>query len=86
MSERVDAEGGVIDCHRAPEEADDEARPAREQEGDQGQHSGRHKLVPVQPPQLRILGEIADFHEIDRVVLAGEGPAHMGEEEAGVSR
>ena len=70
----------MIDRHRAPEEADDEARPAGDQEGDHGQHDGRHQLVPMQPHQLRILGEIADLHEIDGVVLAGEDPAHMGEE------
>ena len=34
MGERVDAEGGVIDRDRAPEEADDQARPAADQEAE----------------------------------------------------
>ena len=38
----------------------------------------------MKPHQLRVLGEVAHLHEIDRVVLACEDPAHMRKEEAGV--
>ena len=86
MGERVDAEGRVIDQHGAPEEAHHQARPAADEKTDHAQHDGRHELVPVQPHQLGIAGEIGDLYEIGGVVPAGKDPAQMAVDEPGVAR
>ena len=68
----------VIDQHRAPEEADHQARPAADQEADQRQHDGGHELEAVQPEQLGIAGEILDLDEVGRVVPARRRSSRHG--------
>ncbi len=79
-------ERAVIDEHGAPEEADEQARPAGDQKADDGERDGRDELEAVQPHQLGIAGEVADLHEIGLVVTVGEDPADMAVEEALVAR
>ena len=85
MRERVDAEGGVIEQHRAPEEADHQAGPAGDQKTDDRQRDRRQELEPVQPHELAIAREIRDLHQVGAVVPAGKNPSHMAVREAPVA-
>ena len=86
MGERIDAEGPVIDGDRAPEEADDEARPAGDGEAEDGEHESRDLFVAVEPHQLGEFGEIRDPIDVHRLLAAGEDPADMAVDEARLAR
>ena len=86
MRQRIDAEGRVIQRDRGPEEAHEQAAPARDQIAEHGEHDGGGEFEAVQKAQLRIFRKILDLHEIGRIVAAGEDPADMGIEKALVAR
>ena len=64
MGERVDAERGVIDEDGAPQESDDETRPARNEIAKTGKNYGRQDLNFVQPHQLWVARQIGNLREI----------------------
>src|SRR6476469_2787736 len=86
VGEGIDAEGRVIDQHGAPQEADDETGPSANQETERSQRDGWQEFQAMQPHQLRIGGEISDFHEVGAIVLPVKNPAEMTVEEASMTR
>ena len=86
MGERIDTERAVIDGDSAPEEADDQPRPAGDGEAEDGEHERRDLFVAVEPHQLGIFGEIRDPVDVHRVLAAGEDPADMAVEESRLPR
>ena len=69
MGERIDAERGVVDEHRAPDEADDEAGPAGNEETEDGEGDRRNHFVFVQPHQLGIARQIRNLGQVGLVML-----------------
>ena len=86
MRQRIDAEGAVEDEARAPEKADDQARPAGNQVAQHGERISRPALMAMQPHQFGIAREVVDLDHVEGVVPAREDPAHMAVDKAGVAR
>src|SRR6185437_7477943 len=86
MGDRVDAERRMIDRDRAPEEADDQPRPASDGETEDGERERRRQFVTVEPHQLRITGEIRHPGEIGHLLAAGENPAEVTVDETEAAR
>src|SRR3954471_2928352 len=82
VSQRIDAEGSVIDKHSAPEEADDQARPPVYRKAERTKRHCRRDLEAVKPHQFGKLGKIRDPHKVRSLVLAIENPSNMRVEEA----
>ena len=76
----------MIDEHRAPQEADDETGPAREEKAQAGKEHARKDLEFVQPHQFGIARQIRYFGEIGLVVLPGKDPPQMAVDETVVPR
>ena len=67
MGKRIDAERPMIDGDGAPEEADDQPRPARDGEADAASAKAARQLEAMQPHQLGVFGKI--LHPVEVRVL-----------------
>ncbi len=85
MGQGIDAEGGVVDRHRAPAEADHQAGPAGQEKAQGAQGDRRQQLVSVQPAQLGVARKILDLDQVGIGVAPVENPADVGVEDAALA-
>ena len=71
----------MIKQHRAPQESDDQAGPARDEKAEHSDSHRRQHLEFVQPHQLGKRRKIRDLHQVGRIVLSSEDPADMAVDE-----
>ena len=77
VGERVDAERGVPDCHRAPAEADHQSRQTGDKIGYEGEKGRGQKGMPIKPPQLRVVSKVAHRFKARLRIARHEDPAKM---------
>jgi hypothetical protein len=82
MGERIDAEGRVIDQHRAPEEADYQAGPAGNEKANDTEGDRWQEFKLVQPHEFWIAHKIGYLHQVGLGMPARKNPSHVAVEKA----
>jgi hypothetical protein len=80
MRQRIDAERGVVDEHRAPQVPYNETGPSPTEKAETGKGDGRRQLPSVQPDQLGIARQIGNLRQVGPIVSASENPTDMAVE------
>jgi hypothetical protein len=86
VGQGVDEESAVVEHRGAPEEADDQSRPAADREARDRQREPRNPVMAVEPAQLRVAHQVGDQAVVRVLLRAREDPAHVGEPEAPLTR